>query len=417
MDKLLITGPCELNGEVSISRAKNSSLPLMTATLLTGEEVALEDLPNLRDIETLSSVLEMLGQKISFRGNKTVFNAQKLNSFEATYDVVRKMRASILVLGPLLARFGKAKVSLPGGCAIGTRPIDIHLEGLKQMGADIELHSGYVYAHTKRLQGANIEMRFPSVGATENLMMAASLAQGTTIITNAAKEPEIEDLADLINKMGGKVQGAGTDRIEIEGVDELHGCEHRPIADRIEAATYLLAGLMTKSEITVSDCNPTHIQAVIDLLKNSEAQIEVGDNYIKTFKSENIKGIRVQTGPFPEFPTDVQAQLMSYLLTVDDYSQIEETIFENRYMHVSELQRLGADIKLDGNTATIKGGKKLIAAPVMCTDLRASAALVLTSLVSYGTTEILRIYHLERGYENLDQKFKMLGADVKKVPT
>lgn len=422
MDQLNINGPCVLSGNVNISRAKNSSLPLMTATLLTAEPVTLTDLPQLRDIATLTKVLEGLGtnikEEINDEKRKVCFQSNDITNCEATYDVVRKMRASILVLGPLVARFKKAKVSLPGGCAIGTRPIDIHLKGLEKLGAKIKLEAGYVFATAPEsgLQGCEIELSFPSVGATENLLMACALAKGKSVIKNAAKEPEITDLCDLLNKMGAKITGGGTDSIEIDGVSELHGCEFRPIADRIEAATFVLAGLATKSEITISDCNPAHIKAVLDICEDMGAKLEIGSDYIKTLKSENLKPIKIKTGPYPEFPTDVQAQMMSFLLTISGESEIEENIFENRYMHVSELKRMGAKIKLDGNTAYISGGKVLSGAPVMCTDLRASAALVIASLFAKGESVIARIYHLERGYETLDEKLQALNADVKRIP-
>ncbi len=422
MDQLEIRGPSKLKGSVKISRAKNSTLPLMTACLLTSSEVVLEDLPELRDVETLKSVLLQLGVKVSdelANGiRRVVFQSNNLTSYEATYDIVRKMRASILVLGPLVARFGRAKVSLPGGCAIGTRPIDIHLDGLKKLGATIELESGYVLATAPKggLEGAEINLSFPSVGATENLVMACSLANGESVIKNAAKEPEIIDLCNMLRSMGANILGDGSNVIKIQGVKELGGCVHRPISDRIEAATFFLGALATQSEILIEDCNPEHIQAVLDVCLETGAKFEVGKNFIKTFTSESLRPVKIKTGPYPEFPTDVQAQMMSFLLTIGGNSEIQETIFENRFMHVSELIRMGAEITLDGNKAMITGGKSLSGAPVMCTDLRASAALIISSLCAEGTSVISRIYHLERGYEGLDSKLQGLGVDVKRIP-
>ncbi len=415
MDKLIVNGPCKLNGKVSISRAKNSSLPLMTACLLTKGITTYQDLPRLRDIGTLKKVLEHLGCAITLKNNETLIDTSHLSSYEAVYELVKTMRASILVLGPLVARYGYAKVSLPGGCAIGSRPIDIHLDGLKMMGANIEIAEGYVTAKVDKLKGASIPLKFPSVGATENLVMAASLAIGETIISNAAREPEIVDLCEMLRQMGAKIEGDGTDTIRIIGVEQLNAIRYRPIADRIETATYLLCALATRSEITIEDCDPLHIESVISLLRNSGAIIETTKNSIDVKAPFNLKPLKTITEPYPGFPTDVQAQLMSYLLTVEGESCIEEKIFENRFMHVSELMRLGADIELSGNKAIIRGGRSLTAAPVMCTDLRASAALIVAALTAEGKTEISRVYHLDRGYETLEEKFSNLGAFIERV--
>lgn len=419
MDELKIQGNQKLNGTVKISRAKNSSLPLMTATLLTEEKVTLNDLPSLKDIDTLVKVLEGLGTKTNREGRDIVFDSSFVSNFEAMYDIVRKMRASILVLGPLVSRFGTAKVSLPGGCAIGTRPIDLHLEGLKDLGAIIKLESGYVHAKAPKggLVGGKIHLKFPSVGATENLLMACSLAKGESVIKNAAKEPEIVDLCEMLSKMGCEISGAGESEIYIQGKDSLLGCKHRPIADRIETATFLLAALATRSEISIEDCNPNHIQAIIDILNAMGIQIETGDDYIKTKSFTDAKPVALETGPYPDFPTDAQAQMMSFLLTIPGESVITENIFENRFMHVSELKRMGANIHLEGNKAFIQGGIPLSGAPVMCTDLRASAALVMSSLYASGDSNVARIYHLDRGYEALENKLSRLGADVKRIPS
>ncbi len=411
MQKLKIKGPVSLSGEVEISRAKNAYLPILAAILLTDKKVRLKNLPNLRDIKTMMQLLKNLGVQIEEDGDYTVFDASTLNSHEATYELVKTMRASIFVLGPLLTRLNKAKVSLPGGCAIGTRPIDIHLANLEKMGAKIDLRAGYVEANSDGLVGAKLPLKFPSVGATENLMMAAVYAKGTTTIENAAMEPEIDDLANFLNSMGAKISGIGTNKIIIEGVDELCETDYEAIGDRIEAATYIIAGLMTNSEIKVTRFNPEHLEFVIDKLADMGAKLEVGKDYVKTFPSK-LKGAKIETAPFPGFPTDVQAQMVALCAIVEGNSIIAENIFENRFMHVPELVRLGSKMDQQGSSLFIEGGAKLIGAPVMCTDLRASAALVLAALVSEGETIIDRIYHLERGYENLSDKFQKLGAKI-----
>ncbi|MCK6595920.1 MAG: UDP-N-acetylglucosamine 1-carboxyvinyltransferase [Bacteriovoracaceae bacterium] len=389
MDKLLVHGPCKLNGTVKISRAKNAYLPILAAVLLSDKKIHLKNIPDLQDIKTMIKLLEMLGVTVTRAGNITTFDASTLNSHEATYDLVKTMRASIFVLGPLLARLGKAKVSLPGGCAIGTRPIDIHLTNLEKMGCEIHLTGGYVEASVSKLKATHLPLSFPSVGATENLMMAAVFVEGTTVIDNAALEPEIDDLANFINAMGGKVTGIGTRKLEVTGVKEL-------------------------SDVRIEDVNPSHLEFVIELLKEMGGKISVGDNFIHVEKSV-LKSCHVDTAPFPGFPTDAQAQMIALCTQVKGSSVITEHIFENRFMHVPELVRLGANIVLKGKSAIIEGEQKLNGAPIMCTDLRASAALIIAALCATGTTEIQRIYHLDRGYEKLVDKLATLGAKVERV--
>lgn len=411
MKKLKINGPCKLSGEVSISRAKNAYLPILAAVLLSDKEIRLKNLPDLRDIKTMVKLLTNLGVEVREEGNVTIFNAKNLSSHEATYELVKTMRASIFVLGPLLSRLNKAKVSLPGGCAIGTRPIDIHLKNLEKMGVNIDLNSGYVEAHTNELVGTKLALKFPSVGATENLMMAAVFANGQTVIENAAKEPEIDDLANFLNSMGAKISGIGTSKIVIDGVKELFPTEYEAIGDRIEAATYIMAGLASKSDIKVLNFDPLHLEFVIDKLKEMGANIEVLSNGVH-LKPSHLKSINIETAPYPGFPTDAQAQLVSLSLICEGTTIVKENIFENRFMHVPELIRMGAKISVSGNTAIVEGGTPLKGAPVMCTDLRASAALIIAALCAEGETVIDRIYHLERGYENLSAKFEKLGAQV-----
>ena len=416
MDKLIVEGPATLSGNVEISRAKNAYLPIITAVLLSDKPVHLKNIPALRDIRTIKKLLSQLGVVITEQGNITTFDASNLTSYEATYELVKTMRASILVLGPLLARFKQGKVSLPGGCAIGARPIDIHLTNFEKMGAIIQLESGYVEASTTGLQGARLVLSFPSVGATENIMMAAVFAEGVTVIENAAMEPEIDDLAHFLNAMGAKIEGIGGNSLKVTGVPvgSLKEVEYEAIADRIEAATYLMAGLITKSEITITRMQPKHLDSVISNLEEMGAKLEIGDTWIKTLPS-TLSGVTVDTAPYPGFPTDVQAQLIALATCANTPSIICETIFENRFMHVPELKRLGANIIVKGNTAVIDANNDLKAAPVMCSDLRASAALVLAALAANGKTEIHRVYHLDRGYEKLDQKLTALGAKITRV--
>ena len=414
MDKLLIKGGKKLHGEIQVSAAKNACLPIIFSTILSDQQVTLNNIPKLRDINTSVKLLEDMGAKVSFEDKKLKINCSQIKKTEASYELVKTMRASILVLGPLLARFGKARVSLPGGCAIGGRPVDLHLSGLELMGAKIELENGYVNASTKGLHGADIELSFPSVGATENLMMAASLASGETIIRNAAKEPEITDLANFLNSMGASIVGAGTDLIRIEGKTELRETTYRPIGDRIEGATWVMAGLITRSKIKVLEFDPEHISSVIDTLKLMGANLEIGDNFVKVLESK-LSATNMSTAPYPGFPTDAQAQMMTLMCSVEGVSSVDENIFENRFMHVPELTRMGAKIILEGKRAIIEGDIKFRGAPVMCTDLRASAALVMAALVSEEETEISRVYHLDRGYEAIEEKLKILGANIVRI--
>jgi UDP-N-acetylglucosamine 1-carboxyvinyltransferase len=421
MDKFIIHGPCKLSGEVSISSSKNACLPILMATILSEKEIVFKNIPKLRDIDTTFELLQRLGVVVEKReDNRVAICAKTVHSLEAKYDLVKTMRASILVLGPLLARFGKGVVSLPGGCAIGTRPIDIHLDGLKEMGAIIELQSGYVTASAPEgLKGAVIEFPMPSVGATENIMMAATLAKGTTVIKNAAKEPEIVDLERFLNAIGAKVSGAGTSEITIEGRPSLaHGLnDFEVIPDRIEAATYLMAGVITNSHILVKNVMPTHLEAILEVLKKMGANLVVDakNRSIEVLPHEELKAVNVSTQPYPGFPTDAQAQLMALMTISKGMGKISENIFENRFMHVPELNRLGASIYLKGHVALVEGESSLTGAPVMCTDLRASAALIIAALCAKGATEIRRIYHLERGYDQLEKKLLKLGVSVQRL--
>ncbi len=416
MDKIVIYGGKTLKGEIKASGSKNAALPILFATLLTDDKCKIGNVPVLADIKTTIDFLNFIGKKTIRKSNTVNCEiSSKLNHI-APYDLVRKMRASVLVMGPLLARFGKVNVSLPGGCSIGARPIDIHLEAFKKMGAEIELKEGYINIFAKkRLKGADIEFRFASVGATENVLLASVLAQGTTRIINAAKEPEIADLADVLTKMGAKISGAGTGIITIEGVEKLSGFEHNVIADRIEVATYMIAALMTKGEITVTNVIAKHLQIVIDKLIESGAEIISTENTVTVKWKKDLKPINVKTEVYPGFPTDVQAQWMALMCLAKGNSIIEETVFENRFLHVCELQRLGANLKIEGRQVYIQGVKELSGAPVMVSDLRAGAALVLAGLCAKGKTEISRIYHLDRGYETLEKKFRKLGANIKRI--
>jgi UDP-N-acetylglucosamine 1-carboxyvinyltransferase len=414
MDKLIIEGPAKLEGSVSISRSKNAYLPILAATILNPNPIHLKDLPDLRDIRTMLKLLEKLGVQVKRSGSITTIDASNMTSREATYDLVKTMRASIFVLGPLLGRFQEGKVSLPGGCAIGPRPINIHLENLEKMGAEFNLDGGVVSGSAKELKGTHLPLSFPSVGATENLLCAAVLATGETIIENAALEPEVGDLINFLNKMGANIKGIGTHRLVINGVKQLNGIEYTAISDRIEAATYVMAGLITQSTINITDVQTEHLEFVLDSLKKMNADISWDDSSIQ-IKPSDLQGIKIDTAPYPGLPTDVQAQLMALMTQAKGTSIITENIFENRFMHVPELKRLGAKITQKGKSCIIEGQSPLKGAPIMCTDLRASAALVLAALVSTGETEIHRIYHLERGYEKLEEKLKTLGLNVRKA--
>lgn len=420
MDKLIIKGGEPLNGEVTISGAKNAALPILCASLLAETPLQLSSIAALKDIGTTLKLLEIMGVKVDRNADKVSLDASEVTSFEATYEMVKTMRASILVLGPLLARFGSARVSLPGGCAIGPRPVDLHIKGLQAMGAAIHITHGYIQASTlhlpnRRLQGVRYYMDLVTVTGTENLMMAATLAEGTTVLENAAKEPEVVDLAECLNKMGAKIAGAGTDVITIEGVEKLNGTNHNVVCDRIEAGTYMVAAAMTGGEVTLKNVRADLLDAVIDKLREAGAEVTVNGETITVKSDGKLKAVNVRTAPHPAFPTDMQAQFMAMNCIAEGVSTVTETIFENRFMHVQELQRLGADITVDGHTALVKGVSHLDGATVMATDLRASASLVLAGLVARDETVIERIYHLDRGYELLEEKLAALGAKVKRA--
>ena len=420
MDKLIIKGGEPLNGEVTISGAKNAALPILCASLLAETPLQLSSIAALKDIGTTLKLLEIMGVKVDRNADKVSLDASEVTSFEATYEMVKTMRASILVLGPLLARFGSARVSLPGGCAIGPRPVDLHIKGLQAMGAAIHITHGYIQASTlhlpnRRLQGVRYYMDLVTVTGTENLMMAATLAEGTTVLENAAKEPEVVDLAECLNKMGAKIAGAGTDVITIEGVEKLNGTNHNVVCDRIEAGTYMVAAAMAGGEVTLKNVRADLLDAVIDKLREAGAEVTVNGETITVKSDGKLKAVNVRTAPHPAFPTDMQAQFMAMNCIAEGVSTVIETIFENRFMHVQELQRLGADITVDGHTALVKGVSHLDGATVMATDLRASASLVLAGLVARDETVIERIYHLDRGYELLEEKLTALGAKVKRA--
>ena len=420
MDKLLIQGQKRLNGEVTISGAKNAALPILTASILTDGKLTLTNVPRLNDILTTQKLLKVLGVEVESHQDEFILSAHSIKSFDAPYDLVKTMRASILVLGPLLARFGQATVSLPGGCAIGSRPVNLHIKGLQAMGAKIEINHGYIDASTmhlprKKLQGAHIYMDQVTVTGTENLMMAATLAEGETILENAAKEPEVVDLGECLIKMGAKIAGLGTDKIIIKGSDGLKGANYSIMFDRIEAGTFLVAGALLADELKCSGADVSKLDFVVQKLIDAGANIEHDANSITVKNGGSLKGVNVVTAPYPAFPTDMQAQFMTMNAVADGVSEITETIFENRFMHVQELQRMGAMIDIKHNTAIIRGIKKLEGANVMATDLRASASLVIAGLIAQGDTLIDRIYHLDRGYENLEEKLSQVGAAIKRV--
>ena len=415
MDKLVIEGGVPLHGEVAISGAKNAALPLLASTLLAAGRHTLFNVPRLRDIHTMQRLLGHMGVRCEWNHGLELDTAQ-IDRTEAPYDLVKTMRASVLVLGPLVARYGRARVSLPGGCAIGARPINLHLSGLERMGAAIELDEGYVIARSKRLRGATISFDQVTVTGTENLMMAATLAAGRTILENAAREPEVTALAEYLTKMGAKIEGAGTPVVVIDGVDQLSPSSHTVIPDRIEVGTYLVAAGITGGRLTLSPCRLDHLEAVLRKLEATGMTVTTrGDAVVEAAGSGAIWSLDMKTWPFPGFPTDMQAQYMALMALGSGVSVIAEQIFENRFMHVSELHRLGADIRLDGRTAVVKGVRQLSGAPVMATDLRASASLVLAGLAATGRTEVSRIYHLDRGYERLEQKLAAVGARIKRV--
>lgn len=420
MDKLLITGGASLSGVIRISGSKNSSLPILAATLLADEPVRVGNLPHLQDVTTMIELLGTMGVDLIINEKLEVeINSKTIKSFTAPYELVRTMRASILVLGPMLAHFGQANVSLPGGCAIGSRPVDIHLKGLEAMGADIRVENGYIHARVNgRLKGAHLVLETVTVGGTENLMMAATLADGRTIIENAAREPEVLDLANCLITMGANIQGAGTDRIIIDGVKRLHGAHYDVIPDRIETGTYLVAAAATRGKIKVKDVKPDNIDSILIKLEEAGAHITVGDNWIELdMKGERPKAINVRTSPYPGMPTDMQAQFTSLNSVATGTGIVTETVFENRFMHVQELNRMGANISLEGHSAICTGVEFLLAAPVMATDLRASASLVIAGLVAKGTTVVDRIYHIDRGYECIEEKLQLLGAKIRRIPS
>ncbi|MHB1331021.1 MAG: UDP-N-acetylglucosamine 1-carboxyvinyltransferase [Sulfuriferula sp.] len=416
MDKLAIQGGVRLAGEVRISGAKNAALPILCAGLLSADTVRLENLPKLKDISTSLTLLGHLGMQISLDDQGSVeLQAVHLDKLEAPYELVKTMRASILVLGPMLARYGEARVSLPGGCAIGSRPVDLHIKGLQAMGAEINIEHGYIHAKSSGLKGARIFMDTVTVTGTENLMMAATLADGVTILENAAREPEVVDLANCLIAMGAKIEGAGNDVIVIEGVDKLHGATHKIMPDRIETGTYLVAAAITQGQVRVLNTRADIIESVLDKLRESGANIDVGHDWISLEMHNRPKAVTLKTAPYPAFPTDMQAQFMALNCIADGVGTVTETIFENRFMHVQEMQRLGADISVEGNTALVRGVDKLQGAVVMATDLRASASLVLAALIAEGETTIERIYHIDRGYECIEEKFAQLGARIRRV--
>lgn len=419
MDKMIVTGGRRLRGKVKIEGAKNAVLPILTASLLASKNTSIiKDVPNLADVHTINEVLKSLNAEVKYdvENNEIHINAEKNLLSEAPFEYVSKMRASILVMGSLLARNGYARVALPGGCAIGSRPIELHLKGFEAMGANITTGHGYVEAKVQdRLKGAHIYLDFPSVGATENIMTAATLAEGTTVIENAAKEPEIVDLANFINKMGGRVMGAGTDTIRIEGVNELHGTTHHVIPDRIEAGTFMVAAAITRGDIYIENAIPEHLSALIAKMREMGVEITEEPNGLRVRAEGTLKAVDVKTMPYPGFPTDMQAQMMALMLTAHGTSIITETVFENRFMHVEEFRRMNASLKIEGRSAFIEGPVNLQSAEVTATDLRAAAALILAGLATNGVTRVTHLHHLDRGYVNFDKKLRALGADIERV--
>ena len=416
MDKLVIQGGAPLSGEVRISGAKNAALPILCASLLTREPLIIENVPHLHDVTTILNLLGQMGVAVSLHEKMEVeLTAERLSNPVAPYELVKTMRASILVLGPMLARAGEARVSLPGGCAIGVRPVELHIKGLQAMGAEIVIEHGYIHARAKRLKGARIFMDLVSVTGTENLMMAATLAQGSTVIENAAREPEVVDLANCLNAMGARIHGAGSNVITIEGVSKLHGARYRIMPDRIETGTFLVAAAATGGHIRLKDTRSDILDALLEKLREAGADIESGDNWVGLKMNGELKAVNVRTAPYPGFPTDMQAQFMVLNSVAHGASTVTETIFENRFMHVQELRRMGAKIEVEGNTAMVQGVAQLDGAKVMATDLRASASLVLAGMIARGETVVDRVYHLDRGYECIEEKLSQLGARIKRV--
>lgn len=415
MAKIIVKKSNPLKGSVRIDGAKNAVLPIIAATLLAKGKSVLREVPNLKDVHVISDLLRHLGAEVEYKGTTLTVDATNLTTYDAPYELVRKMRASFLVMGPLLARFNQTRISMPGGCAIGTRPIDLHLKGFKALGAEVVMDHGFVEAKTDRLTGSKLYLDFPSVGATENIMMAAVLAEGTTIIENAAEEPEIVDLANFLNEMGADVRGAGTNTIRIKGVKELKATEHDVIPDRIEAATFMVAAAMTKGDITVENIILEHLKPVTAKLREAGCEIIEMDNSIRVIGPEKLKSIDIKTLPHPGFPTDVQAQFMAMLTVAKGTGVVIETVFENRFMHVAEFNRMGANIKIEGRTAVVEGVEELNGAKVNATDLRAGAALILCGLIAEGETEIGEIYHIQRGYVDIDKKITALGGNIEIV--
>jgi UDP-N-acetylglucosamine 1-carboxyvinyltransferase len=420
VDRIIIQGGKPLGGEISVSGSKNAALPILISSLLTADACTYQSVPHLADIRTTLKLLSGLGEQSEHKvwldgADEITLQADRIVNFEAPYDLVKTMRASFLVLGPLVARFGQARVSTPGGCAIGARPIDLHLKGLEALGATIEQTHGYIEARAQKLRGAKIYLDLPSVGATENLMMAATLAEGTTVIENAAKEPEIDDLAQTLNSMGAHIKGAGSDIIQIDGVEALHGVIHRIIPDRIEAGSFVIAAALTGGEVRVKGARADHLDAFLIKLEEAGVRLNADEQGIRIQGSGKLKSVDVKTLPYPGFPTDLQAQFMVLMAIADGVSVITETIFENRFMHAQELDRMGAQIKLEGSRAVVRGVRELSGAQVMASDLRASMALILAGLVASGTTEVSRVYHLDRGYERIERKLSLLGAQIVRV--
>jgi UDP-N-acetylglucosamine 1-carboxyvinyltransferase len=416
LDKIVVKGGKRLRGKVRIGGAKNAVLPVMTACLLTRGVSVIKNVPNLKDVVTMKAVLEQLGARVDLKDHTLTVDTSGASGHEAPYDLVRTMRASIYVLGPLLASAGKARVSLPGGCAWGPRPVDLHIRAMQELGAGIEIEHGYILGSARRLKGSEIRFSMPSVGATANTMMAAARARGNTVISNAAREPEITALAEFINRMGGRIRGAGTQTIEIEGVRELSPADVRVIPDRIETGTYMVAGAVTAGDVRIEDCVPEHVDVLVRKLAQAGVTVETGKSWIRVKGRKRMESVDVVTSPYPGFPTDMQAQYMALMTVARGTCVISETIFKDRFTHVPELRRLGADIKIEGNTAHIGYTRMLSGAPVMATDLRASAALVLAGLIARGETHISRVYHIDRGYEAIEEKLRSIGARVERVP-
>ncbi|MBS5292505.1 MAG: UDP-N-acetylglucosamine 1-carboxyvinyltransferase [Sutterella wadsworthensis] len=415
MEQLKIIGGQRLVGEVRVSGAKNAALPILAASLLTAEDLVLHNVPDLSDVRTMIKLLECMGVKVEREGTTVRLNAGNITSTKAPYELVKTMRASILTLCPLVARFGSAEVSLPGGCAIGARPVDQHIKGLRQLGANVEIEHGYINATATRLLGTRLFTDMVTVTGTENLLMAAVLAEGETIIDNAAREPEVIDLAKCLRAMGAQIEGEGSSEIRVQGVKTLHGAEHTVVADRIEAGSFFVAAALTQGDVLVTHCEPTHMTAVLDKLKEAGVQLDIGNDWVRVQMQGRPKAVSVRTDPYPGFPTDMQAQFMTLNCLADGTARITETIFENRFMHVSELLRLGAQIQIEGPTAIVQGVERLTGATIMATDLRASASLVMAALAAEGESIVDRIYHLDRGYESMELKLRQLGANIVRI--